>query len=529
MTKYIRLLLAFQLLWSWTLIGDAFGESQVGVTVSPSPDTPNREIYSSLEEAVHAAPEDAMVLLSAGTFVVSNPIVLKKRGVKISGKGRNRTLIVPENPGLPVFEVRANDVTVESMKVEGQTPDGTGRASVGFNIAENIQGFSLYHSFIVNIGASSVLGHSVDNLLLHGNIIASSGDDGVQLSGRNIIISNNIILGYFDEAIDILQSRHLIIKDNYLALGRIGLTADRSSNFVIDHNLIVNHTMQGMVLVSKGNGNVSGNVVVDAEETGIVLESIDLVMSNLVKGKAKLGFQLRDITGGVIVYNQALGAIDGFDVPGLRLSLVSGNLFSDKNGKYQYIGMPNTGAAPIPIVFRGQLCEEKEFLALSTFLANGSEESNLVSGDSDCISAVVAENIKQAFADRGGKVMKAMGVTSKDQRTGDKISAFFQRHNPGFLTLEVNGPNIKSQITEDLYHTLLGIGQKGIGLVRYPYIMLTWDFDSSVEWDLYYQNSRVATVEQGDQSYEVNITLHAEHESLKGEKLLSYSESRLAS
>ena len=391
---------------------------------------------------------------------MSNPIVLKKRGVKISGKGRNRTLIVPENPGLPVFEIRANDVTIESMKVEGQTPEGAGRASVGVNIAENIRGFSLYHSLIVNVGASSVLGHSVGNLLLHGNIIASSGDDGVQLSGQNIIISNNIIVGYFDEAIDILQSRHLIIKDNYLALGRIGLTADNSSNFVIDHNLIVNHTMQGMVLVSKGNGNVSGNVVVDAEETGIVLEAIDLAMSNLVKGRAKLGFQLRDITGGVIVYNQALGVIDGFDVPGLRLSLVSGNLFSDKNGTYQYIGMPNTGGVPNPIVFRGQLCEEKAFLALSRFLVNGNQQSKFVTGEGGCLSAVVAENIKQAFVDRGGKDMKAMGVTSKDQKTGDKISDFFQRHNPGFLTLEVNGSNIKSQITEDLYHTLLGIGQK---------------------------------------------------------------------
>ena len=59
--------------------------------------------------------------------------------------------------------------------------------------------------------------------------------------------------------------------------------------------------------------------------------------------------------------------------------------------------------------------------------------------------------------------------------------------------------------------------------------MLTWDFDSPVAWDLYYQNSRIATIEQGAQSYEVNITLHADAEILQGGELLSASERRRAS
>ena len=516
MLTFIRLCLVCQVMLTTALAEQVYAKSHVVVTSELKSGKSIQKVYPSIADAVAAAPENAELALSDGTFVVDNPIALTKNGIKLSGEGQRSTVIIPKNSGRPVFNIQGNGVTVKSMKIQGQTSSESGRASIAFNIADNVKGFNLYNSFIVNMGASSILGNSLENVLVQGNIIASSGDDGVQLSGRNIIISNNTIIGYFDEAIDILQSRHLIIKDNYVALGRIGITADNSSNFVIDHNLIVSHTMQGMVVVSKGNGNVSANVVVDAEDTGIVLSSTDLVISNLVKGKSKLGFQLRDIAGGVIAYNQVFGAAVGFDAPDLRLSLVSGNRYSDNDGKSGYLGIPYKVEASTMVDFTGPSCHEKEFRALSRFVSNGDKQKKNKKPAVGCVSKVAALHIKDAFGERKGPSVSTAGATQKDKKIGTRISDFLARHNPGFLSLDVNGAKMKSSITKDLYHTLSNLGQAGIGLVRYPFMMFTWDSGSAAVWDLYYEKSRFATVVQGAQTYEIKILLHSD-EKLKSQ------------
>lgn len=516
MMTIVRFCVVCQIILIVGLSGQVYGKSHVVVTSQSKSGKSIQKVYTSLEQAITAAPEKSTLALSDGTFVVSNPIAVTKNGMKLYGEGQRNTLILPKNPGRPLFNIQADQVTVKSMKIEGQTLSKSGRASIAFNIAEKVKGFSLYNSFIVNLGASSILGKSIENLLVQGNIIASSGDDGIQLSGRDIVISSNTIIGYFDEAIDILQGRHLIIKDNYIALGRIGITVDNASNFVIDHNLIVSHTMQGMVIVSKGNGNVSANVVVDAQDTGVVLSSTDLVISNLVKGKSKLGFQLRDIAGGVIAYNQVLGSAVGFDAPDLRLSLVSGNTYSDKNGKSGHLGIPHKVEASMTVDFKGRSCNEKEFTALSSFISNGHKQKKNEKHHIGCVPKVAALRIKDAFGDRTGPSVSTAGVTKKDKKVGSRISDFLERHNPGFLSLDINGSKMKSSITKDLYHTLSNIGQAGIGLVRYPFMMFTWVAGSAAAWDLYYEQFRFATVLQGAQVYDIKILLHSD-EKLKSE------------
>jgi hypothetical protein len=106
------------------------------------------------------------------------------------------------------------------------------------------------------------------------------------------------------------------------------------------------------------------------------------------------------------------------------------------------------------------------------------------------------------------------GQTERDAKTGRALAEFFDRQNPGFLSIEVRGNRVRSEITHDLYLTLKGSGDLGIGLVRAPVRMLRRVSGTIFPvWHLIHGTEEIAIVTVGLAAPGANI-LFTEDESI---------------
>lgn len=66
------------------------------------------------------------------------------------------------------------------------------------------------------------------------------------------------------------------------------------------------------------------------------------------------------------------------------------------------------------------------------------------------------------------------GESKQDIEVVEKVANLLGHHNPGFLSIRVNGSTMRSEITPDLYATLKGSGYLGTGVVRMPFLAFKW-------------------------------------------------------
>ncbi len=85
------------------------------VTVDNRHGNPSAADYTDILLAVNAATDNATIGLQEGVYVVDNPVVLNRAGVRIKGQGREKTIIRPRNAGKAIFKFKANNLSISDQ------------------------------------------------------------------------------------------------------------------------------------------------------------------------------------------------------------------------------------------------------------------------------------------------------------------------------------------------------------------------------------------------------------------------------
>jgi hypothetical protein len=491
----------------------------------------SRTNYADMAAAVNAATEHTTIHLKEGVHVIDNPVVLARPGMRIKGQGRETTTVRPRNAGKPMFEFKADNVGVEHLSMDAELENGRARANFGVHIKEGYAHSRVLNTQISNTGASAIIGFEISDSKVVGNIILNSGDDGIQKRGDRLTISDNIIVDYFDEAIDVLGT-DVVVTNNYVKSGRIGIVVGGATNAVVACNTAEDHFHAGIFVESKWRGKISHNTVKDSVESAYVLNSLEVIDSNRATGNHRVGFEIKNVREGDIVRNAVVGARIGFDLVQSSGNLMHGNQYSgdgeavksDQDSPHSDLQKSLLSVAGETISNADELCQTKgnseRFFSDET--APRADKEKIIEsllGRSD-------QHVAKSRARLGA--LHATGESERDKEVAAGLVSFLSRKNPGFVSIHVKGNVKTSQITEDLYTTLKGSGRLGIGLVRMPIKMLRGGSRAIFPvWHLMVGDKEVAIVTVRPSGIGAHI-LFTENGRSRHKRLLTLSLSRVA-
>jgi len=473
----------------WALL--CFGEANLSVEVSSEetdegttitvdnrPGNPSRAEYNQFSRAISSSKVNTQIRLSEGVYFVNNPIRFSIKGIRMVGSGASRTIIRPRNSGKAIFVIEADGIVIENIGINAMTDSRNERATFGLRLTPGIKHFGVVDSQILHTGASSILGHSITQSFFTNNRIVDAGDDGIQLSGKGLTVTNNLIVGVYDEPIDVLSGDHILIKNNYVTLGRIGITVGNTSQLVINHNTVMDQSMEGIISYSKGMGVVSDNMIFGTQKTSMELHSPFLVSGNVVDRSNGLGFFLQGMQGGIIEDNLVRNSLRGYKFVEIKDSFLRSNVFCNSNlsSIKKESNIENNHSERGGHVARiGQsFFTPREITQIPCRLDQLRPQKGRVQQTEFPVEKAPSLNALIALYEeknRGPVQIKIEGPSDKDKKIGNQIREFLSRHNPGFLSISVKGSIMKCEINDDLYETMMGAGQLGIGLFRMPYMI----------------------------------------------------------
>ena len=413
--------------------------------------------YTDITSAVNSASPYAHIQITEGTYIVDNPITLRTKNVKLYGSGADKTIILAKNANQPVFLLEADGVTIEAVTINALIDDGPGRASFAIQIQEGNEGCKILQTKILNTAASAIIGHSASDCSLIGNVILNSGDDAVRLRGDRLTVIDNAIIRYFDEALDLASGSDIIVTGNYIANGRIGIVLDDCTNALVSQNTVENQLREGIVTGTDPDATITANTVRNAGNIAYNLYGPQIVAYNQADGEHDIGFRLTDMTRGVFSQNTTLGSSQGFVFNNVNNETTSPNNVEHNDDTREIAGI------------------SKEI----TFYSN-CEQASLDSNDTSCAPHYQGTHLARktsghtTVSDQSIYIFSPsvdiQGATPNDEKRAKKVASLLEYYNPGFLSIHIDGALMKSEITADLYESLKGTGERGIGLVRAPFL-----------------------------------------------------------
>jgi Periplasmic copper-binding protein (NosD) len=443
------------------------------ITVDNRPGNPSGAHYSDIGEAVRSSGPHTTIHVQEGRYVVDNPITLKDKGVTITGQSRERTIIRPKNAGNAIFKFDADHLRVENLTINAETIDRQGRGTFGVHIGNDRSFSAVLNTKILNTGASAIIGHSINDFRVDRNVIVNAGDDGIQLRGARLMVANNVILGYFDEAIDLgasISDIHVI--NNHVRSGRIGIAVNGQKNIFVRGNLVEDHIHGGFnITAQEGGAVVSLNTVRDSVETAYQLTSPELVDANRVEGNNAIGFTISNMHNRIIRQNVVMNAHVAMIIHTSTGNRIHSNTYfgiSDKPVEFDKVSRGTNHLEDHPVA-----TDESRAIAADlprNRKSHGLSEPKETNGEmAKAVKRLLdeSEGIGPYGFNSPGEI-DVKGQTERDMETSTALAQFLTRQNPGFLSIEVRGNVIRSEITEDLHLTLRGSGALGIGIVRLP-------------------------------------------------------------
>lgn len=442
----------------------------------------NTDYSSDISSAVNSAPPGAHIQITEGTYIVDNPVILRTRDVKLYGSGADKTIILAKNANQPVFLLEANGITIEAVTINALIDDGPERASFAIQIQEGNEHCKILQTNILNTAASAIIGHSASDCSLIGNTILNSGDDAVRLHGDRLIVIDNTIIGYFDEALDLAWGSNIVVTGNYAANGRIGIVVDNSTNTLISQNYVENQILEGIVTGADPDARIIANTVRNTGSIAFNLHTPRIVAYNHANGAHKIGFRITDMTNGILFQNITRGSSRDF-------------VFKNVNNKTTTPGN-NAGLDGDTRAIAG-LSKEITFY-------NNCEQASSNSDDTTCSQHDQESHHVQKTA--GHTIANAQpiyifapsveieGATPGDEKRANKVAALLKYYNPGILSIKIDGALMKSEITADFYEALKGAGELGMGLIRAPFLQFSRGGERSFLWYLSVEGKDVVVV-----------------------------------
>ncbi len=152
------------------------------------------ETYATIQSAVEAS--NTGDVISVGEGIYEENLIIKKNGISLIGKNREKTIIDGKKTGTVVKIDQAGNVRISGFTI--QNSGGSGKEDAGVTIysaKNNVVENSIFIDNIVGISIYSVS----NNNLISGNDIKSSYNYGIFIysSGDNEIHDNNIMSNKF--------------------------------------------------------------------------------------------------------------------------------------------------------------------------------------------------------------------------------------------------------------------------------------------------------------------------------------------
>ena len=402
-----------------------------------------------IEQALSAARQNDVLLLQAGKYELLEPLLVQQAGIELRGAGADETILQPRFAAEAVVHVDAPDVVIASLGIDGRQSGGPGRAAFGILIGNGVSGCRFQDIRVAHTQATSILGKAVSNCAIERSTVLDSGSDAIQLRGGNLTIRDNVLVDYFDEAIDLGAGNDVHVLNNFMASGRIGFTLFDSASMSAINNTVVDQALGGMHLSCAADCRASGNVFKDVG-TSYGLRISGPFVANDNKLDSTMGIVIENSNAGRYENNQIHGAEIGFQIRGSTDVILANNHWCGPVEAAIQVDASSTMAASAA----HPDCREVD-------------DAGITASDPETAMPVVA------VEGSGTRELPTVVLRKDDPRSrevADSVLHEFSWKNVGVQTLEIVQPGLMiSEIDANLHDTLRRHGELAIGTVRSPY------------------------------------------------------------
>jgi hypothetical protein len=250
--------------------------------------------YATLQAALDALPsEGGVVRLPPGTFEITAPLVLTKGDVLVEGSGTATHIVNKNTAGESALVIRHPDhdpqkpnrklnlwrVQLSNFRITGNPESGHGIEAIYIN-----------------------------EVFLHGVTVSYHGKHGIVLDNcyEDPRVSDSLITYNKQSGLEILGCHDIVVCGNQFEENLDALRCLDGFNLCMTGNNVDDHLRHGVVIENTYGSVVSGNMIEECQDTGIILDRdcYGITLSaNVIAHEMKCGIDLRDAHGCAVTGN----------------------------------------------------------------------------------------------------------------------------------------------------------------------------------------------------------------------------------
>jgi parallel beta-helix repeat protein len=241
--------------------------------------------FPSLQAAFDAIPEGGgVVRLPAGTFEITEPLILSRGDVLLTGAGTATHIVNRNEEGKPALilqhpdgaDVKKEDrlwrIMISNLRVTGNEKSGHG-----------------------------ILAVQIQEVFLQGVTVSENGGDGIQLDHcyEDPRVSNCLMTYNKAVGLNLLGCHDIVVSSNQFEENQDALHCFDGFNLCMTGNCVDDHLGEGVVIENTYGSVLSGNMIEECNGTAVVLDRdcYGITISANVIAHNGAGIDLRDAHG----------------------------------------------------------------------------------------------------------------------------------------------------------------------------------------------------------------------------------------
>lgn len=241
--------------------------------------------FPSIQAAFDAIPEGGgVVRLPAGTFEITEPLIMSRGDVLLTGAGTATHIVNRNKDGKPALilqhpdgkDVNKNDrlwrIMISNLRITGNEKSGHG-----------------------------ILAVQIQEVFLQGVTVSEHGGDGIQLDHcyEDPRVSDCLITYNKDIGLNLLGCHDIVVSSNQFEENQDALHCLDGFNLCMTGNCLDDHLGQGVVIENTYGSVLSGNMIEECNGTAVILDRdcYGITVSANVIAHNGAGIDLRDAHG----------------------------------------------------------------------------------------------------------------------------------------------------------------------------------------------------------------------------------------
>ncbi|MCH2210827.1 MAG: right-handed parallel beta-helix repeat-containing protein [Fuerstiella sp.] len=241
--------------------------------------------YDSLQAAVDSLPiEGGKILLPAGTFEITEPVVITRDDVLIQGSGTASHIKNISTEGTPALILRPPSDRPDSDELQWRV------TLADFRVSGN------EHS------GHGIMATDVNELYINGVTVTGNGGDGIHLDHayEDPRVCNSLVTYNKGTGLYLTRCHDIVVSANQFEENQDAVKCLDSFNLCMTGNNLDDHLGDGVVIEYTYGSVLSGNMIEECQGTAVVLDRDCYgitVSANVVAHNAGGGVDLRDAHG----------------------------------------------------------------------------------------------------------------------------------------------------------------------------------------------------------------------------------------